>query len=279
LLSAQVSITMEVESDFNLHGKLLGPKGQYLRNITNESGGAKVHLRGKDASPTASEADQLHLYITANSQVVLDRAKKLANDLIANVQKQYDEFKQKKAAGLLYPTMMPGFMPFMPAYPYPGYPPYGNFPPFPGRPPFPSYPPHPARGSGYPMVPGYTALEENAAGNTTTESTTPDSDKSKTQAQSSETSAESTAQPSASYDPNSYYGGYGYPTTPGYESYPYSSAYNYYPGMEQTAGDKSSGVDPSSQQVNPYGYHYPATYGDQQPYTYDMDNEQNPPQN
>jgi hypothetical protein len=199
--------------------------------------------------------------------------KKLANDLIANVQKQYEEFKQKKAAGLLYPTMMPGFMPFMPAYPYAGYPPYSNFPPFPGRPPFPSYQPLPARGPGYPMVPGYPTPEENAAGNPT-ESTT-DSDKSKTQG--SETATESTTQPS--YDPNSYYGGYGYPTTAGYEGYSYSSAYNYYPGMEQTAGDKSSGVDPSSQHVNPYGYHYPAAYGDQQPYAYEMDNEQNPPQN
>jgi len=66
LLSAQVPITMEVEPEFNLNGKLLGPKGQYLKNITNESGGAKVLLKGKDASPSTSEADQLHIYITAN---------------------------------------------------------------------------------------------------------------------------------------------------------------------------------------------------------------------
>jgi len=179
---------------------------------------------------------------------------------------------------------MPGFVPFMPAYPYPPYPPYGNFPSFPGRPPFPNYQ-QPSRGPGYPLVSGYPPpLQSDDQG----ESSAPgsDSDKIKKDSQIPLTSTEST-QPSTNYhDPNSYYGGYGYPSNTGYESYQYSSSYNYYPGMEQTSGDKTSGVDPASQQpANPYGYNYSTAYGDQQTYGYDTTNQsnyyndQNPPQN
>jgi hypothetical protein len=299
LLSAQVPITMEVEPEFNLNGKLLGPKGQYLRNITNDSGGAKVHLRGRDSTPNASEADQLHIHITANSQPVLDRAKKLAGDLIASVQKQYEEFKQKKAAGPQYPPMVqPYSVPFMPPYPYAPYPTFGGFPPFSGRPPFGypprghgAYPPMPGPGYSVPSTgdpsasyPNYYPDPNNStsghSGNDTAIKTENNSDSSSA-ANSNTTDTSNTASSNTensvtdqSYidQMNSYYG-YGYSQSAGYESYNYH--YGYYPGMESAVGtEKASdtvnngGVESNTNPASgngdqAYDYNYPpGAYGE-----------------
>jgi len=253
--------------------------------------GAKVYLRGKDATPTASEADQLHIYITANSQAVLDRAKKLANDLIASVQKQYEDFKQKKAAAFLYPVPPSYPVPYMPPYPYSSYPPFGSFPPYsPGRPPY-SY--HPRGPGGYPLsgfppqseagstphstgYPNYHYAQDPSS--VTNHSLNPP-DMSKEETTSSLATPSKiegkSEQSSESYvDPSMNYYGYGYSQTSGYESsYSYPN-YNYYPGME------TSGVDSSKATTVPgaidQGYHYNYTpYEDsqqqqqQQQYNYD----------
>jgi hypothetical protein len=284
---------MEVEPEFNLNGKLLGPKGQYLRNITMESGGAKVHLRGRDSTANASEADQLHIYITANSQVVLDRAKKLAGDLIANVQKQYEEYKQKKAAGPQYP-MVPGYpMPFMPPYPYGPFAAFGGYPPFPGRPPY-GYPPRgPAVYPPVPAGPGYPPpLSSNESVSSpqaypnyypeTTNSNTTDSP-SKTETNSETTNpstapTDATAETGESYmDPLNYYN-YGYSHSAGYEQYHYPN-YGYYPGMEDPVTAEKTSSDPANggveggtvptgnigqTNVHAYDYNYAGVYEDEQ---------------
>uniref|UniRef100_A0A6B2L8M6 KHDC4/BBP-like KH-domain type I domain-containing protein n=1 Tax=Arcella intermedia TaxID=1963864 RepID=A0A6B2L8M6_9EUKA len=162
LLSSQVFVKFEqpIESEFNVTGKLLGPKGQFLRQVAVDSGGAKVHLRGKDTLPGAD--DPLHIYISANSQGVLDKAIKLANDLVSSVHKQYEEFRIKKATPVPYPPYPYPYPPYMPyGYPPPRgpyRPPYGYYPP--ARPPVstgppgstPEYPPTPAMPP-YPLYP------------------------------------------------------------------------------------------------------------------------------
>jgi type II secretory pathway pseudopilin PulG len=300
LLSAQVPITMEVEPEFNLNGKLLGPKGQYLRNITNESGGAKVHLRGRDTTANASEAEQLHIHITASSQNVLDRAKKLAGDLIASVQKQYEEFKQKKAAGPQYPQMVqPYSVPFMPPYPYAPYPAFGGFPPFPGRPPFgypprgPGYPPMP--GPGYPAVPStgdpsapypnyyqdpnnsnssHSGAPDTAIkteNNSDSSSVTSNMGSSNTTDNTTSSTTENSVTDQSYLDQMNYYG-YGYSQTAGYDSFNYH--YGYYPGMESAVGtEKADTVNNGGGESNTnpaggnsdqaYDYNYPpGAYGE-----------------
>lgn len=100
-LSAQVMVDLGpgVDVEFNLIGKLIGPQGRYVKHISSEAGGnTRVQLRGRESLTNPAHPEPLHLYITSNSTEHLEKAKKLASDLLGTIKQQYDEFKKFKAS-------------------------------------------------------------------------------------------------------------------------------------------------------------------------------------
>jgi hypothetical protein len=147
-----VGIDPMADPKFPLIGKILGPKGQFVKHIANETG-TKVQLKGRGSgyieSQTQMESHEpLYLHIIGpNPKSVVD-AKALAESLIDHVKREYSEFLATKAN-----PMNAGFPGFPGAFP-PGIPPFGapmGFPPLPqpGFPPtYPTQLPY-----GYPGVP------------------------------------------------------------------------------------------------------------------------------
>eukprot|EP00005_Dracoamoeba_jomungandri_P003215 CAMPEP_0174250072 /NCGR_PEP_ID=MMETSP0439-20130205/361_1 /TAXON_ID=0 /ORGANISM="Stereomyxa ramosa, Strain Chinc5" /LENGTH=598 /DNA_ID=CAMNT_0015330055 /DNA_START=1 /DNA_END=1797 /DNA_ORIENTATION=+ len=87
---------------FNFVGKIIGPKGANVKYIENTTG-AKVQLKGGPArqypgqpiDPTEKQED-MNLHLCASSQTVLDSAKKLAQELVDSVRKDYEEFIKER---------------------------------------------------------------------------------------------------------------------------------------------------------------------------------------
>jgi len=90
---------------FNIVGKLLGPKGSYIKHIATASG-AKVILRGPGVGVTnvqdigqGDDDDKiLHVFISSNNKANIEKAKGLADNLIDTVKKDYQEFLARGVA-------------------------------------------------------------------------------------------------------------------------------------------------------------------------------------
>jgi len=89
---------------FNIVGKLLGPKGSYIKHIATASG-AKVILRGPGVGVTnvqdigQDDDDKiLHVFISSNNKANIEKAKGLADNLIDTVKKDYQEFLARGVA-------------------------------------------------------------------------------------------------------------------------------------------------------------------------------------
>jgi len=186
LIQEKVQINMPTQ---NIMGRLLGPKGAYVKHIVTQSG-AKVQLRGRYSGylegPEQKEADEpLHFMITAPKQEAVDHAKGLCNDLLDTVAKDRQNPRPYNPAGppgasygapppQAYGQPAYGQQPAYPAQAYPGYPPQapvygaeaygaeaapaGAYPPemyaaygynYPGY----GYPQQPPQAYGYPYAP------------------------------------------------------------------------------------------------------------------------------
>eukprot|EP01100_Stratorugosa_tubuloviscum_P011514 TRINITY_DN514_c0_g1_i1.p1 TRINITY_DN514_c0_g1~~TRINITY_DN514_c0_g1_i1.p1 ORF type:complete len:592 (+),score=275.51 TRINITY_DN514_c0_g1_i1:26-1801(+) len=135
--------------NFNLIGKLLGPKGQFVKHI-NAQTTAKLILRGKGSTfvdPNGTADDQfepLHFSISALSENSVNSARVLAESLIDHVRKDFDNHKGKGMGNLSLPNptnLLTSPFPKLPTqspYQYFGTPsnPFGssNYPPTPTTP-------------------------------------------------------------------------------------------------------------------------------------------------
>lgn len=83
-------------STFNLRERLEGPGGSFLSHIATQTK-AKVFLRGQGSGyiePTSKKEsfESLHIYISHSNQQGLDSARKLSENLIETVQRDYESF-------------------------------------------------------------------------------------------------------------------------------------------------------------------------------------------
>jgi hypothetical protein len=182
------TLTLEVgvpsEQGYAVRGKLLGPKGAYVRHIQDTTG-VRVQLSGQGSNnkgPDGLEAPHgLALSLNAPTPEALEKARQLAEHLIASVKEDQQRRQSAAVPGLpAPPSSLPTPPSSLPAPPSdgaaavaptpapPGYPPAAAPPAYPGYPPpygppgyppcmpptnpygYPGYPP-----SAYPGYPGY----------------------------------------------------------------------------------------------------------------------------
>ncbi|KAL6052929.1 putative myelin transcription factor 1-like protein (Fragment), variant 2 [Balamuthia mandrillaris] len=177
-LSAKVMVEIDPDPSFNLVGKIIGPKGAFVKHIESTSK-ARVQLKGRGRldqkgapSDDKDSEEPMHLLLMASSQEELDAAKKLAEDLIKHVREDYEEFKSRRTPKPppYLPAAAPPFYPPPPPGPYPSHhqppPPHSPLPhappPYTAVFPPPYYPPPYAYapygtppGQGYPPYPPY----------------------------------------------------------------------------------------------------------------------------
>ncbi|KAL1519612.1 hypothetical protein AB1Y20_023125 [Prymnesium parvum] len=146
LIRHTIDVGLDSNAGYQIRGKLLGPKGSYLKHIQDQTG-VRVQLAGKGSGnllPDGTEGGQpLHLVLNAQSQEQLEVGKQLAESLVAAVREDYERRVAAAAAAPVRPLPPPP----MPGGPmgYPGY----------GRPPAPYGYGGYAPGYGYPSPYGY----------------------------------------------------------------------------------------------------------------------------
>mmetsp|Transcript_7670 Transcript_7670/g.15033 ORF Transcript_7670/g.15033 Transcript_7670/m.15033 type:complete len:456 (-) Transcript_7670:391-1758(-) len=152
-----LEIGLDPNASHQVRGKLLGPKGSYLRHIQEQSG-ARVQLSGRGSSNLHGDnhnSDQpMHLALSAQTEESLQTAKQLAEHLISSVREDFERRPRGPPAAAKHApgNGMPPAQPYRGYMPPPGYPPhmYG-YPP----PPMGCYPPMPMPGAYPPPIPGY----------------------------------------------------------------------------------------------------------------------------
>lgn len=81
---------------FGLIGKVLGPKGQYVKHIEQDAR-CRVQLRGRGAHRDGGDSrpydnEPTHIFIQANSNDSLEKAKDLAQNLVNFVKSDYEKY-------------------------------------------------------------------------------------------------------------------------------------------------------------------------------------------
>ncbi|KAL0490413.1 hypothetical protein AKO1_003229 [Acrasis kona] len=91
MIIAKIPIDIDLNnpnaSSFSIAASIIGPKGQFLKHITSQTGGTRVQLKGRgfkeNGGNTVKEVDEpMHLQLSSNGQQNLEKAKKLATSLI-----------------------------------------------------------------------------------------------------------------------------------------------------------------------------------------------------
>jgi len=86
----------DAPTTFSVIGKILGPKGSYLKHI-NTISGARVDLRGKGSRqlPGVPGADlPLHIEISSRVESQVEEAVRLVEDLVGTVKADYEKYKK-----------------------------------------------------------------------------------------------------------------------------------------------------------------------------------------
>ncbi|GJJ74827.1 hypothetical protein EMPS_07185 [Entomortierella parvispora] len=96
---AKVAIPIESERMFNVRAKIVGPGGQYVKHVQNESR-TRVQLKGQGSGflevETGRESDEpLYINILGHSQEDVDHAESLCQDLINTVKREHEEWKSR----------------------------------------------------------------------------------------------------------------------------------------------------------------------------------------
>ncbi|KAG0089707.1 hypothetical protein BGZ93_009719 [Podila epicladia] len=100
-IAARVAIGIESERAFNVRAKIVGPGGQYVKHVQNETR-TRVQLKGHGSgyleNDTGRESDEpLYINIIGNSQEDVDNAERLCKDLVETVKTEYERMKSRPA--------------------------------------------------------------------------------------------------------------------------------------------------------------------------------------
>lgn len=104
-LQCQFFIGIDEEPKFHVRGRVLGPRGQFVKDIAERTG-AKLRLRGRGSSfkegPEQQEsADPLMLCVSAPEGDAYEEAKALTRELLEGVYADYRSFYAKAGLPLL----------------------------------------------------------------------------------------------------------------------------------------------------------------------------------
>ncbi|KAI9796797.1 MAG: hypothetical protein M1825_006506 [Sarcosagium campestre] len=95
----KIVINLEPIPGFNLRAQVVGHAGAYVKHIQQETR-CRVQIKGRGSAfkeqSTGMEADEpMFLHVAGPDPKELQHAKELCEDLIANVTKQYEQFKER----------------------------------------------------------------------------------------------------------------------------------------------------------------------------------------
>ncbi|KAI8349781.1 hypothetical protein B0O80DRAFT_404764, partial [Mortierella sp. GBAus27b] len=96
---ARVPIGIESDRTFNVRAKIVGPSGQYVKHVQNETK-TRVQLKGRGSGylevETGREAEEpLFINIIGNSQEDVDAAERLCKDLVETVRGEYERMRTR----------------------------------------------------------------------------------------------------------------------------------------------------------------------------------------
>ncbi|KAF4986718.1 hypothetical protein FDECE_15804, partial [Fusarium decemcellulare] len=95
----KIPISLEPVHGFNLRAQVVGHGGAYVKHIQQETG-CRVQIKGRgsgylEAATNRESEEDMFLHVTGPDANMVDKAKELCEDLIANVKEQYEEFKTR----------------------------------------------------------------------------------------------------------------------------------------------------------------------------------------
>ncbi|KAG0378717.1 hypothetical protein BGX24_003004 [Mortierella sp. AD032] len=98
----RVEIGMDSERTFNVRAKIVGPGGQYVKHVQNETR-TRVKLKGQGSGflevESGREAEEpLYISIVGNAQEEVDEAERLCKDLVETVRGEYERMKSRPPA-------------------------------------------------------------------------------------------------------------------------------------------------------------------------------------
>ncbi|KAJ9149412.1 KH domain-containing protein [Pleurostoma richardsiae] len=95
----KIPIALDPIPGFNLRAQVVGHGGAYVKHIQQETG-CRVQIKGRgsgyleNATGRESEED-MFLHVAGPDPKMVEKAKELCEDLLANVKEQYEEFKNR----------------------------------------------------------------------------------------------------------------------------------------------------------------------------------------
>ncbi|KZL79840.1 kh domain-containing protein, partial [Colletotrichum incanum] len=95
----KIPIGLESVPGFNLRAQVVGHGGAYVKHIQQETQ-CRVQIKGRGSgyleAATNRESDEdMYLHVAGPDPKMVEKAKELCEDLIANVKEQYEEFKSR----------------------------------------------------------------------------------------------------------------------------------------------------------------------------------------
>ncbi|TDZ31132.1 Uncharacterized protein C8034_v009398 [Colletotrichum sidae] len=99
----KITIGLESVPGFNLRAQVVGHGGAYVKHIQQETQ-CRVQIKGRGSgyleAATNREGDEdMFLHVAGPDPKMVEKAKELCEDLIANVKEQYEEFKSRPPRG------------------------------------------------------------------------------------------------------------------------------------------------------------------------------------
>ncbi|KXJ96900.1 hypothetical protein Micbo1qcDRAFT_155596 [Microdochium bolleyi] len=96
---AKIPIDLEPVPGFNLRAQVVGHGGSYVKHIQQETG-CRVQIKGRgsgfiETATNRESDDDMFLHVAGPDASMVEKAKELCEDLLANVKEQYEEFKSR----------------------------------------------------------------------------------------------------------------------------------------------------------------------------------------
>ena len=93
----RLPVGLESLRNFNVRAKIVGPQGLFVKHIQQETG-ARVQIKGIGSgfieSETGRESDDpMHVHVSGPEQIMVDKAKEFAEDLLVVVREKWQEAK------------------------------------------------------------------------------------------------------------------------------------------------------------------------------------------